>query len=148
MFDKIIRIRRDMAGLATRLESCLDDAGPLAITRIGQLQWALSREVMRHAILIDRLAAERSPDKAVSDRARIFAVVRADHVLVKVQEHIHRWNAAAMIGDRAGHAEATRALLALLRRRMTLEERMLYPRLGLVPPLLVVRRRNPAPPPW
>jgi hypothetical protein len=129
MLDLLSKNHRAIVELANRLEACLDDSGPLAITRLGQLQWALAREMMCHAVLMDRLARQEQGDpSAPAIHEPGLPVMRSDPMLVRLQAHVHRWGAGAMMRDRAGYAEAVRALLRLVRHRLTLEERILHPR--------------------
>jgi hypothetical protein len=145
MLDLLGKNHRAIVELASRLEACLEDGGPLAITRLGQLQWALAREMMCHAVLMDRLARQAQGDGDPSGHSTYEAglpVMRSDPMLVRLQAHVHRWGAGAMMRDRAGYAEAVRALLGLVRHRLALEERILHPRFDRAKALGADQRRR------
>ena len=147
MLDSLTRDHRHLANLADRLEACLDDDGPLVAMRIGQLRCALAHEAVRHTLVAERLVyrtlAARDP-ALFAQHGEMFPCLRTDQFLQRLERHIHRWDAPAVQADRMTHAADTRELLSQLRRRMELEEQLLYPRFRALEGVGAVRQRRRA----
>lgn len=133
MIEALERDHRLIGELADRLEECIDDPSAAALVRIGQLRWALAREVVRHNQMEEQLVyaemSQSDPD-TLARHYQAFPYARTDTFLQRLKLHIHYWSNEAMVQNREDYAHSCREILTILRARMALEERVLYPRMA------------------
>lgn len=125
--NELRRQHQELSVIAGQLlRSVEDDSSQQSI---GPIRWHLTRQLMAHLALEDRIfypAVQRLAD----ERARTTALRLQAEIGTLAQNfsaYMHRWSDDQVAREWAAFCVDTRAILTALSRRMEQEEKLLYP---------------------